>query len=180
MKNKKTIIAIKDFIETAEKSLKNAKKLLKELSKENDIDLNQEISLDTSWLHSYSDEDNKIIEWVFTWEEMLDSDNNKYPVPVNYASKSKLVQWDKLKLTIDRNGRMTYKQIAPIERETKSWLLVKEHWKYQVVADWETYDVLTAAVTHFKWEIWDNITIILPAWKAASFAAIEAVIPKEK
>jgi hypothetical protein len=62
MKNKKTIIAIKDFIETAEKSLKNAKKLLKELSKENNIDLNQEISLDASGLHSYSDEENKIIE----------------------------------------------------------------------------------------------------------------------
>lgn len=180
MKNKKTIIAIKDFIESAEKSLKSAKKLLKDLSKENEIDLNQEISMDTSWLHSYKDDSNKIIEWVFTWEEMLDSDKNQYPVPVNYASKSKLVQWDKLKLTIDQSGRMTYKQIAPIERETKSGLLVKEHGKYQVVADGETYDVLTAAVTHFKAEIWDKLTIILPAGKSASFAAIEAVIPKEE
>lgn len=179
MKNKKTILAIKDFIATAEKSLKNAKKLLKDLSEENGIDLDTEISLDTSGLHSYSDENSKIIEWVFTWEEMLDWEGNKYPIPVNYASKSKLVQWDKMKLTIDSAGRMTYKQIAPIERENKVWLLVKEHGKYQVVADGETYDVLTAAVTHFKWEIWDNITIILPAGKSASFAAIEAVIPKE-
>lgn len=178
MKNKKAILAISDFIATAEKSLKNAKKLLKDLSEESWINLDTEVSLDTSWLHSYSDEGNKIIEWVFTWEEMLDSENNKYPVPVNYASKSKLVQWDKMKLTIDRSGRMTYKQIAPIERETKVGLLTKEHWKYQVIADWETYDVLTAAITHFKWEVWDNVTIILPAWKQASFAAIEAVIPK--
>ena len=180
MKSKKTILAIRDFIITAEKSLKNAKKLLKDISEENGVDLNSEISMDTSGLHSYSDEDNKIVEWVFTWEDMLDSENNKYPIPVNYSSKSKLVQWDKMKLTIDPTGRMTYKQIAPIEREMKSGLLVKEHGKYQVIADWETYDVLTAAVTHFKWGIWDNITIILPAWKSASFAAIEAVIPKEK
>lgn len=178
MKNKKAILAISDFISTAEKSLKNAKKLLKDLSEESWIELDTEINLDTSGLHSYNDMWNKIIEWVFTWEEMLDSENNKYPVPVNYASKSKLVQWDKMKLIIDGTGRMTYKQIALIDRETKVWLLTKEHGKYQVISDWETYDVLTAAVTHFKWEVWDNVTIILPAWKQASFAAIEAIIPK--
>ena len=109
---------------------------------------------------------------------MLDSQWNKYPVPVNYSSKSKLVQWDKLKLTIAGNGKMLYKQIAPIERETKVWLLTKEHGKYQVVAESNTYDVLTAAVTHFGWEVWDSVTIILPTWKDASFAAIEAIMPK--
>lgn len=180
MGNKKTLLAIKDFIITAEKSLKNAKKLLKDLSNENDINLDGEINLDTSWLHSYKDESSQIVEWVFTWNEMLDWDNNKYPVPVNYSSKSKLVQWDKMKLTIDTTGKMTYKQISPIEREIKVWLLTKEHWKFQVIADWNTYDVLTAAVTHFKWEIWDHISIILPAWKQASFAAIDNVLPSEK
>ena len=177
MKNKKTINAILDFIETSEKSLKSAKKLLKDLIKEEWISLDSEINLDTNNLHSYNDWDNKIIEWVFTWEEMLDSKWNKYPVPVNYASKSKLVQWDRLKLIIAPNWRMTYKQIAPIERETKIWLLTKDKWKYQVVVDWETYNVLTAAVTHFKWNIWDKVTIILPKWKPASFAAIDTIIP---
>jgi len=180
MKNKKTILAIRDFIMTAEKSLKNAKKLLKDLSEENWIELDTNISFDTKWLHSYKDSENKIVEWVFTGESMIDSEWNTYPIPANYSSKSKLVQWDKMKLTIDETGRMTYKQIAQIERETKVGLLVKENWKYSVVCDWEVYDVLTAAVTHFKWEIWDNISVILPAWKRASFAAIEAVIPKEK
>jgi hypothetical protein len=108
---------------------------------------------------------------------MLDNEQNRYPVPVNYSSKSKLVQWDRLKLTIAPNWRMTYKQIAPIERETKVWLLTEDKWKFQVVVDWETYDVLTAAVTHFKWKIWDKVTIILPKWKPASFAAIDAIIP---
>jgi len=42
---------------------------------------------------------------------MLDNEWNRYPVPANYSSKSKLVQWDKLKLTIAQNWRMTYKQI---------------------------------------------------------------------
>ncbi len=177
MKNKKTIIAINDFIDTAEKSIKNAKKLLKDLIKQENLDLNSEINLDTRWLHSYNDDNNKIIEWVFTWEEMIDNEQNRYPVPVNYSSKSKLVQWDRLKLTIAQNWRMTYKQIAPIERENKVGLLTENKGKYQVVTDWETYDVLTAAVTHFKGNIWDKVTIILPKWKPASFAAIDAIIP---
>ncbi len=174
----KKILAIKDFIESAEKSIRNAKKLLWEVLKEWNIDLN-ELSLDTSGLTDYKSEDNKIVEWVFSGEDMLGADWHKYPVPSNYASKSKLVQWDKLKLTIDGSGKMLYKQIQPIERETKVGLLVKENWKFQVVAEWKTYNVLTAAVTHFKCEIWDSITVILPSGKQATFAAIEAVIPKE-
>lgn len=173
----KKILAIKDFIESAEKSIKNAKKLLWEILKEWNVDLNT-LALDTDGLSGYQSEGSKIIEWVFTWEDMLGVDSHKYPVPANYASKSKLVQWDKLKLTIDGTGRMLYKQIQPIDRETKVWLLAKDQWRFQVVADGKTYNLLTAAVTHFKWEIWDSVTIILPKGKEATFAAIEAVIPK--
>ena len=90
MENKKTIAAIRDFIISAEKSIKNAKKLLKDVLDENNITLDSPISLDTSGLNSYSSEDSKIIEWVFTWEDMLGADWNKYPVPANYSSKSKL------------------------------------------------------------------------------------------
>ena len=178
MENKKTIIAIRDFIISAEKSIKNAKKLLKDVLEENNLDLNSEINLDTKWLNNYSSENSKIIEGVFTWEEMLWSDWNKYPVPANYSSKSKLVQWDKLKLTIAENGKMLYKQIAPIERSYVTWLVVKEKDKYQVVADWQTYDLLTAAVTHFKANIWDSISVIVPTWKQATFAAIDTIVPQ--
>lgn len=176
MENKKTIEAIIDFIVTAEKSIKNAKKLLKDLAKNNEINLESVFDYNTKWLESYSDDDKKIVEWVFTWREMLWSDGIKYPVPSNYASKSKMVQWDRLKLIIDQFWKMTYKQIAPIEREIKTWLIVKEKDKYQVVSDWKTYDLLTASVTHFKANIWDKISIIIPAWKDATFAAIEAII----
>lgn len=178
MNNKKTISAIRDFIVTAEKSIKNANKLLNDLLKENEIDLNSEIELNASWLNNYNSWDSKIIEWVFTWTEMMWSDWNNYPVPANYSSKSKLVQWDKLKVTIDPSGRMMYKQIAPIERENITWLLSKDKDKYQVVCGSKTFDVLTAAVTHFKWDIWDSVTVIVPAWKDATFAAIDNIIPK--
>jgi len=66
MKSKNQIVAIKDFIVTAEKSLKNAKKLLNDLIKDSDLDLNKTVDLDISGLHSYSSEDSQIIEGVFT------------------------------------------------------------------------------------------------------------------
>lgn len=119
------------------------------------------------------------MEGVFTGEEMLGVDGHKYPVPVNYASKSKLVQGDKMKLTIDYSGRMLYKQIFLIERETKFGLLTKDKGRFQVLVDGNIYNVLTAAVTHFKAEVGDSITVLVPKGKEATFAAIEAVIPKE-
>ncbi len=178
MENKKTIAAIRDFIISAEKSIKSAKKLLKDVLDDNNLSLDTEVNLDTAWLHSYTSEDSKIIEWVFTWEEMLWADWNKYPVPANYSSKSKLVQWDKLKLTISQSGKMMYKQILPIDRSYVTWLMVKEKWKFQVVSEWQAYDLLTAAVTHFKANVWDTLTVIIPKWKQATFAAIDAVLPK--
>jgi len=180
MKNKNQVRAIKDFILTAEKSLKNAKKLLNDLIKENwvDIDFNKTIDLDTSGLHSYNSEDSKIVEGVFTGEDMYGVDWEKYPIPANYASKSKMVQWDKLKLTIAWNGKMIYKQIWPIEREIKTGLLSENKGKYQVIVDSNTYNLLTAAVTHFWADIWDKITILIPKWKEATFAAIDNVIKK--
>ena len=175
---RRTIVAIKDFIDTAEKSLKNAKKLLNEVLKAEWIEL-KDITMDTAGLTTYSSDDNKIIEWVFTWEDMLWADGNRYPVPVNYASKSKLVQWDKLKLTIDQSWKMLYKQILPIPRDTKIGILVQENGKFQVIVEWQTYNLLTAAVTHFKCAIGDQISVLLPSGKQATFAAIEALLPKQ-
>ena len=176
---KKRIQAIRDFIDTAEKSLKNAKKLLKEILEEENIDLSADLELDTKGLSKYESGDSKIIEGVFTGEDMFWADKNHYPVPVNYASKSKLVQGDRMKLTIDGSGKMLYKQIKQIDREIKIGLLTQTNGKYQVISDGVAYDVLTAAVTHFKAEIGDTVTVLIPAWKEATFGAIEAVMPKE-
>ena len=177
MENKKTIEAIRDFIMTAEKSIKNANKLLKTVLEQEWVSLSSPVKLDASDMNSYMSEDSKIVEWLFTGDEMLGSDGNNYPVPANYASKSKLVQGDKLKLTIAANGKMLYKQIAPIERETRAGLLIKEKEKFQVIADGQTYDLLTAAVTHFKAEIGDNISVIIPSGKASTFSSIDMVLP---
>jgi hypothetical protein len=62
MENKKTIEAIRDFIVTAEKSIKNAKKLLKDVLEEQGMSLDSPVDFNTSGLNSYTSEDSKIIE----------------------------------------------------------------------------------------------------------------------
>ncbi len=175
MDNKK-IIAIKDFILSAEKSIQSAKKILATLI--DSKDLKKDLELETTDLHAYDSWEDKIVEWVFTWESMLWADGNIYPVPQNYASKSRLVQWSKLKAIIKPDWKILYKIIEEIESETKVWLLSKTGDKYHVIADWKTYNVLLAAVTYIKWELWDKVSIKVPKWKDATYAAVESIIPK--
>src|SRR4030042_5020393 len=55
----------------------------------------------------------KVIEGIFDGQYMIDKDGKKYPIPANYASKSKLVAGDVMKLTILSDGSFVYKQIGP-------------------------------------------------------------------
>ena len=174
--DQKKLLAIRDFILSAEKSIQSAKKLLGSLT-EGGEGQNLEI-LDTSSLHSYTSEDQKIVEGVFTGESMLGPDGNMYPVPQNYSSKSHLVQGSKLKAIIHGNGKIVYKIIEEIPYDTITGLLTKNRDRYQVIADGKTYNVLLAAVTYIKGEVGDSIAIRIPKGKDATFAAIEAKIPK--
>ncbi len=59
----------------------------------------------------------RVVEGVFNGSSMVGMDGKMYQVPPNYASKSKLVEGDRLKLIIRENGMFVYKQIAPMDRE---------------------------------------------------------------
>lgn len=177
MLESKKLIAIRDFLDSAQKSIISAKKILATMSDEKDLKKELEY-IDTSGLSSYMSGDEKIIEWVFTGESMLGSDGALYPVPQNYASKSKLVQGSKLKAVIHNDGKITYKIIEEIEHETKIGILTKNKERFQVIADGKAYNALLAAVTFIKWEIGDSVSIRIPKWKDATYAAIETVIPK--
>jgi hypothetical protein len=48
MTNKKQLAAIRDFIINAEKSIKSAKKLLKDILEENNLSLDTKVDLDTN------------------------------------------------------------------------------------------------------------------------------------
>src|ERR1700752_2740722 len=92
----------------------------------------------------------KVIEGVFDGQNMVGSDGKTYPVPANYASKSKLVQGDILKLTIAEDGAFLYKQIGPVARKQVVGSLKLENGHYFVGVGKRDYRVLLASVTYFK------------------------------
>ncbi len=118
----------------------------------------------------------KVIEGVFDGQNMVGSDGKTYPVPANYASKSKLVQGDILKLTIADDGAFMYKQIGPIPRKQLVGVLEQKDGHYFVkVADRE-YRVLLASVTYFKAKPGDQVSVNVPEEDGAEWAALEAAL----
>jgi hypothetical protein len=119
----------------------------------------------------------KIIEGVFDGQNMVGSDGKTYPVPANYASKSKLVQGDILKLTIADDGAFLYKQIGPIPRKQLVGVLVQKDGHFFAEVGKRSYRVLLASVTYFKAKTGDQISVNVPEDEVdAEWAAIEAAL----
>jgi hypothetical protein len=119
----------------------------------------------------------KIIEGVFDGQNMVGSDGKTYPVPANYASKSKLVQGDILKLTIAEDGAFLYKQIGPIPRKQVVGTLMLENGHYFVDVNGKRLRVLLASVTYFKAKPGDQVSVNVPEDDSnAEWAALEAAL----
>lgn len=118
----------------------------------------------------------KVIEGVFDGQNMVGSDAKTYPVPANYASKSKLVQGDILKLTIAEDGAFLYKQIGPIPRKQIVGVLTQKEGHYVVTVGEQEYRVLLASVTYFKAKPGDQVSINVPEEGPAEWAALEAAL----
>lgn len=117
----------------------------------------------------------KVIEGVFDGQSMIGPDGKTYPVPANYASKSKLVEGDILKLTIADDGGFIYKQIGPVARRQIIGTLVQHDGAYYVEAGGREYRVLLASVTYFKARMGDQVSIVVPEDnREATWAAVEA------
>jgi hypothetical protein len=119
----------------------------------------------------------KVVEGVFDGQNMVGSDGKMYPVPANYASKSKLVQGDILKLTIADDGTFLYKQIGPIPRKQVVGTLKLENGHYFVDVNGRDFRVLLASVTYFKAKPGDQVSVNLPEDDSnAEWSALEAAL----
>ena len=119
----------------------------------------------------------KVIEGVFDGQVMVGPDGKSYPVPANYASKSKLVEGDILKLTIAEDGGFIYKQIGPVVRKQIIGTLTQHDGVYYVEAQGREYRILLASVTYFRIEIGAQVTILVPEDNPdATWAAVEAAL----
>lgn len=161
----KQIKRLKSLIQDAETNLAAAKELLISLVGEDPITRNA----------SPEEVAGKVIEGVFDGQTMVGPDGKTYPVPANYASKSKLIEGDILKLTIADDGGFIYKQIGPVARRQIIGTLMQHDGAYYVEAGGREYRVLLASVTYFKAKTGDQISIIVPEDnREAEWAAIEA------
>ncbi len=120
----------------------------------------------------------QIQEGVFTGNMMRATDGKEYSIPPNYASKSKLVEGDRMKLTITPSGAFIYKQIAQIERDrvTGELTLDPGTGQWHVVVNGKPYKVLTASVTFYRGKPGDKVSILVPKGVEASWGAMENVI----
>jgi len=170
-------------MQPADKKLKELKTILDEA--ENKIAIAKRILFEQVYqeeaktLHLEKEEGN-MVEGIFDGEEMIDSQGKKYPVPPNYASKSKLVSGDRLKLIIAPDGTFIFKQIGPVDRKKLIGTLVEANGNWEVVANLKKYRVLQASVTYFKAKAGEEVTVIIPKIGETNWAAIENCLGKSK
>lgn len=166
----KQIKRLRSLLQEAETNLAAAKELLNSVLGDGDI-----ITAPRDTV--VSDPDGKIIEGVFDGQIMIGPDGKNYPVPANYASKSKLVEGDLMKLTITPDGRFLYKQIGPVERKSVIGTLTHHDDKYYVEVAGREYEILYASVTYFHLREGSQVSVVIPAANAdAQWAAVEAAL----
>lgn len=170
------IALVREILESAEASIRSAKQMLTEMAGDSG---NSQIAKMAEKVGSHTQVgEQHIIEGSFDGQNMIGPDSRVYSVPANYASKSKLVPGDILKLTITEDGTFLYKQIGPVERKKIVGTLTYDDGQYRVIANGKSYKVLLASVTYFKAEIGDKITILVPETTDSDWAAIENVLPR--
>lgn len=175
MKNKK-LLELKNLLNTMEAALNQANEILAEL-------LGDEAPAAANLARRFGAQtqngEEQIIEGVFNGENMIGPDGKEYTVPANYASKSKLVEGDTLKLTIKPDGTFVYKQIKPQERDRQKGKLLYDSEKDEfraVLENGKSYKLINASVTYFKGEPGDEVIVLIPKNLEASQAAVENVI----
>ena len=166
--SEKQIKRLRSLLTEAETNLSAAKELLTSMLGDGDI-----ITAPASTV--IDSPEGKIVEGVFDGQIMIGPDGKNYPVPANYASKSKLVEGDILKLTIGESGKFMYKQIGPVERKTVIGTLTSHDDQYFVEINGKEYKILYASVTYFRLKVGDQVTVVIPADNDdATWAAVEA------
>ena len=115
----------------------------------------------------------KTVYGTFDGQNMKDDEGKTYPISPNYVSKSRLIEGDKLKLLIMENGSFVFKQIGPVPRiKAIGTFYIGREDSYISVGD-RKYYVNPASVTFYHLQPGDEVSVILPDYSEAKFAAID-------
>ncbi len=164
----KQLKRLKNLLQEAEVNLATAKELLSSL-------LGEDGQIVVAKSAPAASIEGKVIEGIFDGQVMVGPDGKNYPVPANYASKSKLVEGDLLKLTITADGSFVYKQISPAPRKQVVGTLTAHDGMYYVEVSGKEYRILLASVTFFRLKEGDQVSVAIPSDNEdATWAAVEA------
>jgi len=162
---------LRQMILNAEKTMQSAKAMLLQMEGKKKTGRKRKTETEEG--------DGSIIEGTFDGQIMHGTDGKQYPVPANYASKSKLVEGDMLKLNITPDGSFIYKQIGPANRRSIIGIVSQdEKGNYFILSEGKPYRVLLASITYFKAEPGDEVVIMIPRDLDCTWAAIENVLAK--
>jgi hypothetical protein len=182
MKNINSLQALEELLSQIETEVKRARLFLQQMD---GVEKNTDVKpdFDSSMLKNIqtwaaSEWAVQVVEGVFDGFFMLGTDEKRYPVPLNYSSKTKLIPGDVLKLRIMEDGKLIYKLTSPANKQyLKASLTKSDDNKFSALADDGKYYILNqAAVSYYKANVGDEITIIINADGLGNVAAIEAVI----
>ena len=161
------IQSLRDMITTAEQTMQSAKAMLLQLEGKKKVGRRKKVD----------EEDGNVVQGTFDGQIMIGTDGKQYPIPANYASKSKLVEGDLLKLTIVGDGSFIYKQVGPTPRQNKIGIVSQDaSGNFFVAVDGKPYKVLLASITYFDVQPGDQVAIVTAQDENAQWAAIEAVL----
>ena len=89
---------LKNEVTTMEINIKKLNAIIDKLiafnpEDETSLDINKEVqdALNTANLNNYEEDNCEVIEGLFDGYFMIGADQKKYPVPMNYSSKTKLI-----------------------------------------------------------------------------------------
>ncbi len=175
--NPQTIALLKRRLEEAERNIQLIRQLLQEEGLDGRPGPARSAGPVTPVVDTPLGSEPRVIHGVFDGEHMKGEDEQLYPVPANYASKSKLVEGDRLKLTIETDGAFIYKQVKPVERRrVRGTFGMDEDGRSVVHTDGKNYRILLASVTFYHIGLGDDVTILLPVEGDAHWGAVEHVL----
>lgn len=117
---------------------------------------------------------------TFDGTYMTTLDGRKFPVPEGYASKTKLIFGDRLKM-IEEGGQRHFKQIEPVRRTFVNGILSQKEGRFVAVTADGSYRLLQSSLRYYGGGEGDEVRIILPEGnKHAPFAAIDSIVKKSQ
>ena len=175
--SKDKIELINNLLQNIEADIKKIKDLLPSQNSDSNIDHSAKNLTPQKQINT---QENKIIQGIFDGHEMIGKNDKEYSIATNYISKSKLVQGDKLKLTIKQDGTFIYKQTHQVERTSIiSQLEITPEGKYFINNQRRKWRVLKASITYHQGTPGDQVIALIPKYGESTWAAVERIKNEE-